>query len=329
MLTWPHANSDWAPYLSAVEPVFVAIGEAVTRHQKLLVVCNDDVLRTRVRDLLHAAGADLTRVTLTVAPSNDTWTRDHGPITAHDHNNNLVLLDFEFNGWGGKYHANLDNEITSRLHVQGLWGEASLVKPGLILEGGSIELDGQGTLLTTTRCLLAATRNAHVSRTELETHLHEWLGVDRFLWLEHGALEGDDTDSHIDTLARFCDPQTIAYVQCTDPQDPHFAALHAMEQELRAFRQRNGAAYRLIPLPWPRAVTNEQGDRLPATYANFLIINHAVLVPTYHDPADNDALTALQRAFPNRKVIGIPCRPLVYQYGSLHCVTMQLPQGLL
>lgn len=200
----------------------------------------------------------------------------------------------------------------------------------LVLEGGGIETDGEGTLLTTEACLLNPNRNPTLSRAEVEAQLGEDFGVDRVLWLANGHLEGDDTDSHIDTLARFCNPTTIAYVRCDDSNDPHYEALAAMEQELQAFRQRNGDPYRLIPLPWPQACFDpEDGHRLPATYANFLIINQAVLVPTYGDPADATALSALAVAFPEHTLIPIECVSVIRQHGSLHCLTMQLPQGSL
>jgi agmatine deiminase len=328
MLTWPHAQSDWAPILDTVEPVFTAIAAAIAHHEIVLIACHDDVVRARVAQLLRAAGVPETRVRLHVAPANDTWARDHGPITVLCRNE-PTLLDYAFNGWGGKYEFALDNLITRRLHAQGAFGEAPLETVDLILEGGSIEVDGQGTLLTTARCLLAPTRNPGRTRAQIETMLAEQLGITRFLWLEHGYLAGDDTDSHIDTLARLCDANTIAYVACDDAADEHYAELQAMEKELQAFRTAAGQPYRLVPLPWPRAKYDDDGARMPATYANFLIINDAVLVPTYDDPADPIALARLRDCFPGRAVIGIDCLPLIYQHGSLHCVTMQIPAGVL
>ncbi|MFL6647021.1 MAG: agmatine/peptidylarginine deiminase, partial [Sulfurifustaceae bacterium] len=239
-----------------------------------------------------------------------------------------LLLDFQFNGWGGKYAHDLDNLITRRLHEGDAFGSTSLETIDLILEGGAVEVDGSGTLLTTSRCLLAPTRNPRLAREAIEQELRDWLGLNRILWLEHGALEGDDTDSHIDTLARFCDARTIAYVTCDDPSDTHYRELKAMEAELKAFRAADGSPYRLVPLPWPRAQYDED-RRLPATYANFLIINGAVLVPTYRDPADAVALRRLGECFPGREIVGIDCLPAIAQNGSLHCLTMQLPEGVL
>jgi len=328
MLTWPHAQSDWAPILLEVEPVFATIAAAIAHHEIVLIVCHDETVRVRVAALLHSAGIPDARLRLFVAPANDTWARDHGPITVLCQGE-ATLLDFGFNGWGGKYAYDLDNLITRRLHAQGAFGDTPLETVDLILEGGSIEVDGQGTLLTTMRCLLSATRNPGRTRAQTEAQLSTLLGITRFLWLEQGYLAGDDTDSHIDTLARLCDVNTIAYVACDDAADEHYAALKAMERELQAFRTAAGQPYRLVPLPWPRARYDDDGARMPATYANFLIINGAVLVPTYDDPADRVALERLQDCFPGREVIGIDCLPLIYQHGSLHCVTMQIPAGVL
>lgn len=330
MLTWPHAHGDWAARLDRVEPVFAAIARAVSRREKALIVCYDEPHRAHVAARLKDAGAQTDRLVLAVAPSNDTWARDHGPIAVAC-GNELRLLDFTFNGWGGKYPAELDNRITETLYRSGVFAPTvALEKPGFVLEGGAIEVDGSGTLLATARCLLAPTRNPTLSAAQLETRLKELLGLTRILWLHHGGLAGDDTDGHIDTLARFCDTHTIAYVRCDDPADEHYEELKAMEAELQSFRAADGRPYRLVPLPWPRARYDEHGRRLPATYANFLVINGAILVPTYDDPAtDEQALACLAACFPGREIVGIPSLALIHQYGSLHCVTMQLPAGVL
>lgn len=328
MLTWPHGHGDWAPWLNQVEPVFVDIARHICRFERLLVVYFDNDHRQHIEAIFHQAKIDSSQVMLTPCRSNDTWARDHGPITVL-RNGKPVLLDFTFNGWGNKFDAALDNQITGHIHQTGVFGATPIETIDIVLEGGGIELDGQGTLLTTTACLLAPTRNPQMSKPQIEQKLCDLFGLNRILWLENGYLAGDDTDSHIDTLARFCDPETIAYVGCDDPEDEHYVALKAMEQELRAFRTADGKPYRLVELPWPAAKYNDEGDRLPASYANFLIINGAVLVPTYEDAADNECLARLRPYFPGREVIGVPCLPLIYQYGSLHCVTMQLPRGVM
>ena len=327
MLTWPHRHSDWAAILDQVEPVYVAIAQQVCRHEALLVACYDPEHREHVRGLLQTAGVDLSRVHCHLAPSNDTWARDHGPITV-ERAGHPVLLDFRFNGWGGKYPHDLDDGITARLHTCGAFGATSREPVALVLEGGSIETDGVGTLLTTRECQLAPTRNPGMDKPRWERDAARLFGTPRVLWLDHGALAGDDTDGHIDTLARFCDEQTIAYVSCEDPDDEHFDGLAAMHGQLQGFRDRHGEPYRLIPLPLPAAQYGSDGQRLPATYANFLIINGAVLVPIYGDALDALALERLAEAFPRHQVVGIDCRALIRQYGSLHCVTMQIPQAV-
>lgn len=238
-------------------------------------------------------------------------------------------MDFGFNGWGLKFPADLDNLISRQLKQKGLL-LPKLNTIGLIMEGGSLESDGLGTILTTAECLLSPNRNPQLDKSEMEQALSSLVGAKRVLWLQHGGLAGDDTDSHIDTLARFCPDNTIVYQACDHPLDEHFEPLKLMERELEAFTAPDGSPYRLIPLPWPKARFDELAHRLPATYANFLIINGAVLVPTYRDP-ENDAI-ALERiaqAFPGRETIGIDSLPLLEQHGSLHCVTMQLPQGVM
>ncbi|WP_026840367.1 agmatine deiminase family protein [Citrifermentans bremense] len=324
LLAWPHENSDWAPYLDAVEPVFAEIVTQISRFETAVVAAAGPDL---VREKLAACGANLERVRIHQLDTNDTWARDFGPITVEDHGA-LRLLNFGFNGWGLKFPSDLDNRINKRLQGLGVWG-APLDTVGLILEGGSIESDGQGTILSTEECLMNDNRNPHLTRIELEEELHGLFGSNRFLWLANGYLAGDDTDSHVDTLARLCPDDTIAYVRCDDPDDEHYPALTAMEQEILSFRTRDGRPYRVIPLPWPSARFDEGGERLPATYANFLVVNGAVLVPTYRDEKDAAALAAVGVAFPGREIVGIDCLPLILQHGSLHCVTMQLPKGTL
>jgi len=322
LLAWPHAESDWRIHLEVVEPVFIEIVRQVSRFEKVLITAPDP---ETVRKSLTRAGTSMERVRLFRIDSNDTWARDFGPITVLE-NGQPILLDFGFNGWGLKFAADLDNLITRRLAKEGAF-RAPLRTLDLILEGGSIESDGDGTILTTSACLLSPNRNPHLSRREIEVKLAGVLGADRFLWLENGHLAGDDTDSHVDTLARLCPDDTILHVSCTDPAEEHYPALSAMVAELHGFRTRKDRPYRLIPLPWPQARHGEEGQRLPATYANFLVINGAVLVPTYGEINDEAALRAIGDAFPGRKVIGVDCRPLIMQHGSLHCVTMQIPKG--
>jgi agmatine/peptidylarginine deiminase len=316
-LTWPHKDTDWADMLSVVENCFAEIARNIIKFEHLLIVCQD---KTTV--IKQIGQADFSKITFAEISSNDTWARDHGGITVFE-DEKRVIYDFTFNGWGQKFGAELDNRITRKLWEGGYFGNSTTYKDCLdfVLEGGSFESDGEGTLLTTAECLLSDNRN-HLNKVDLEIRLKEYFGLDRVLWLHHGYLAGDDTDSHIDTLARFCNPDTVAYVKCEDTNDQHYLALKQMEKELQQFTTKGGKAYQLIPLPMADAVFDD-GYRLPASYANFLIINGAVFVPTYDSPKDKLALSQLQKAFPDRIINGINCLPLIKQHGSLHCVTMQ------
>jgi len=355
-LTWPHENTDWAEILDEVYECFIHIAREVAKRERLLVVTPHPA---RVEEQLRQAGVLMEHVTLFQCPTNDTWARDHGFITVKnekkrtpsqssprgrsEHSSEedislpslvegqgeglLIHLDFCFNGWGMKFASNLDNQINSRLHKAGVMEGEYVDCLDFVLEGGSIESDGMGTLLTTSHCLLAPNRNArHTTKEALEQKFSECFGTRQVLWLDHGYLAGDDTDSHVDTLARLCPDDTIAYVQCTDEADEHYTELLLMEEQLKTFRTLDGRPYRLVPLPMTDAVV-EDGERLPATYANFLIMNGAVLYPIYNQP-EKDTLAGkqLQSIFPDREVVGIDCRALIRQHGSLHCVTMQYPK---
>ncbi len=327
MLTWPAVHTDWIDLLGEAETSYAEIAAAIAWRETCVILCVDAAHRAHILGQLRLQHVNEINLRFVYAPYDDTWVRDYGPITIAN-GTRLMLRDFGFNGWGQKFSALRDNAVTGTLAAQHLF-RPPVSSIGIFLEGGSIETDGRGTLLTTSACLLSKFRNPQLDRTATERELRQHLGVERILWLEHGYLAGDDTDSHIDTLARFCDANTICYVACDDPADEHYAELAAMQNELRALRDADGKPYHLVPLPWPTAKYAEDGHRLPASYANFLIINGAVLAPTYRDDADQEALATLARCFPDREVIGIDCLPLIQQHGSLHCVTMQLPEGVL
>ena len=325
LLAWPHEGTDWAPRLEGVERTYVALVAAITRFQPALVCVADAELRARASALLEVAGVDLSRVRFFQVPYDDTWLRDSGPITLRE-GDGFRLLDFHFTAWGGKFEAGLDDQLVAKLHDSGLLATAAHQRIDFALEGGGIETDGAGTLLSTWTCLHE--RHPDKSREEITAALEQSLVQSRTLWLDHGYLEGDDTDAHIDTLARFAAPDAIVFQACDDPDDSHHAELQAMAAEIAALRQANGQPYRLFPLPWARPILDD-GRRLAASYANFLIINGAVLMPAYGDSADATAAAVLAQAFPGREIVRIDCRPLIWQNGSLHCVTMQLPEGLL
>lgn len=327
-LTWPHYKSDWGYMLEEVTACYVNIATEILRRQKLVVVCSDAQL---VKYELRALESLFDNLLLVELSTNDTWARDHSGISVIK-NGSKCIYDFTFNGWGLKFASDFDNQITRGLFNNKVFkSEVELHnKKIFVLEGGALESDGKGTLLTTTECLLSPNRNSYLSKAGIEDYLKEIFGLDRILWLDYGYLSGDDTDSHIDTLARYCDEHTIVYVKCEDCEDEHYEALDKMERQLKAFVDYTGNPYNLIPLPMATPVYDEDNKRLPATYANFLIMNDAVLMPFYNDNKKNEeAKIQLQKAFPYKKIVGIDCTSLIRQHGSLHCVTMQYPENFI
>ncbi len=327
LLAWPHADTDWAPMLDSVQDCYIKLIEAVTRHASAVVVAPDmGSITTR----LIMSDVDIDRLFWAIIPTNDTWTRDYGPIVTTSGPDDWQINDFCFNGWGLKFAADLDNLVTSRLYHGGTFIGQYKNRLGFVLEGGSIESDGHGTLMTTSRCLMSPNRNGDMSRADIEKYLKDTLNIERVLWVDHGALEGDDTDSHIDTLARFAPDDTILYVGTDDETDSHYDELRRMLDDLKSFRTADGRPYHLIELPLPDPIRDAEGNRLPATYANFLILNDAVLMPTYDQPRkDRLAAQILKIAFPNHTIETVDCRALIEQHGSLHCATMQLPYEIL
>lgn len=291
-LTWPHEHTDWAPILPEITAVYEQMAQEIRKRESLIVV--DDI------------------------PHNDTWARDHGFITVEENGTN-VLLDFCFNGWGEKFEAELDNQINRHLYDKGIVKGIYEDHLDFVLEGGSIESDGKGTVFTTTCCLMAPHRNQPFTQADIEVRLKEYLGAERIVWLNHGSLIGDDTDGHIDTLVRICPDDTILYTG----GDRDHPDLDLMEEELKALRTLDGKPYRLLKLPLPRPIYDDD-YRLPATYANYLVINGAVMVPTYHQQdLDAEAMRMISEAYPDREIIGIDCCAVIKQHGSLHCCTMQ------
>jgi len=320
--TFPHRNSDWAYMYDSIVSCFVEIIQQVAQFEPVLVVCYS---RNEVSGLF--VSATLFPIYFVEIDSNDTWARDHGAISVLK-DGNAVLYDFAFNGWGQKFESSLDNLITMNLSEKGLFSN-ELVSLNFVLEGGSIESDGIGTLLTTSECLLSPHRNPQLNKDQITEFLKELFGLEKVLWLDHGYLRGDDTDSHIDTLARICSPTTIAYVKCDSQTDEHYAALQMMEKQLKSFTNANNEKYKLVALPFPDPCFDAYGERLPATYANFLFVNGGVLVPFYNVPQDQEAQKIFEDLFPDRIVKGVNCRPLIEQHGSLHCITMQYNRKVL
>lgn len=328
-LTFPHQNSDWKEDLELVTPIFIEIVTQITRFENVLLVCQNKAETEKLFQGLDKKQFD--KITFAQIDSNDTWARDHGAITVFEtssDNEEKIHLDFAFNGWGNKFEASKDNQITQNLKKENYLKD-KVDEIDFVLEGGSVESDGKGTILTTSECLLSKERNPNFSREEIEIKVKNYFGVNRILWLENGALEGDDTDAHVDTLARMCPNDTICYVAPPmDKADSHYESLQKMEKELKSLKTADDEFYNLIPLPFAEAAYHsEDNHRLPATYANFLIINNAVLVPTYeNEELDKLALSQVKKAFPNREIIGINCLPIIRQHGSLHCLTMQFPK---
>ena len=299
-LTWPHALTDWALMLDEITETYRQMADAIGRYEPVLIV---------------------------EPPSNDTWARDHAFITLTDDSGQALLLDFKFNGWGEKFPADLDNAINRRLYDEGrVMGEYRDCLD-FVLEGGSIESDGCGTVFTTSCCLLAPHRNQPQTREQIADELKRRLCARRIVWIDHGQLTGDDTDGHIDTLVRICPDDTLLYVGCDNPHDEQYCELLLMEEQLLTLRTLDGRPYRLVKLPVPRPIRDEDGQRLPATYANFLVVNGAVLVPGAGSERDKVAAEQIAKAFPGRDVEVIDCRPLLSGHGGLHCVTMNFPEG--
>lgn len=312
LLAWPHSKTDWAYMLGEVQECYRQIIAAILQAGEKVA-------------LLTPAAEDpkIEGVTTIYVNTNDTWIRDYGPLTIGVD----TLLDFRFNGWGQKFASNFDNQVNRELYRMGVYEHEPLCHKDLVLEGGSIESDGQGTILTTACCLTAPNRNEPLTRTDMEREMLQRLGADKVLWLEHGSLSGDDTDGHIDTLCRLAPGNSIVYTGCQDPADEHFAELSAMTNELHELTNAKGEHFNLVELPLPDPIIDpEEGIRLPATYANYLVLERAVLLPVYGQPLkDQWATMALGVVYPDREIIPVDCRPLIRQHGSLHCATMQIP----
>ena len=318
LMAFPHEGTDWADDLESALTPFIRIAQAIAYAQPVYIICRD---KKSISDRFCSTH----NMSFIEIPTNDTWVRDYGYISIEE-NGETKLFDFTFDGWGGKFDASLDNLVNKTLHKKGYLGLTPLESIDFVLEGGSIESDGAGTIMTTSQCLCNPNRNGGLSKEEITSKLSACLGTQQFLWLNHGYLAGDDTDSHIDTLARFVDRESIAYVKCDDKEDEHYTSLQKMEEELQSFQTIGDKPYRLIPLPMCEAKYDQGGKRLPATYANFLITNKAVLYPTYYAHTDKKAGMIFKEIFPDKEIIPINCEKLIEEGGSLHCSTMQIAQ---
>ena len=300
-LSLPHENTDWKPYLDEILGAYERLVAAIVPFQKVVLICPEDrIFRERF--------AKFDNVEFVKIDTDDTWIRDYGMIDVED-GAKIVSYDFKFNAWGGKFESSKDNAVNLELAKR---FKSDLRSIDLVLEGGSIDFNGRGTLLTTKKCLLNDNRNSHLNKDQIEARLKELFGLRRVIWLKNGFIKGDDTDSHVDTLARFIAPDTIAYASCDDPNDEHFKELAAMKKELES------TGLKLVPLPLPKAKFYG-GKRLGCTYANFIFINGVVIVPTYGDDNDKIALDRLAQELPDHKIIGVDSLVFVRQNGSLHC----------
>lgn len=323
-LSWPHKQESWPGNFAPVPGIFVEIVRQLAPREEVHINVRDAAMETEVRDRLREGGVASAGVVLHQNPTNDAWCRDHGPIFVQrtvEGRREEAIIDWDYNAWGDKYPPyDLDDVVPTRIAREyGL----PVYHPGIVMEGGSLDVNGRGTLLTTESCLLNPNRNPELSRTDIETCLRNYLGVRHILWLGDGIV-GDDTDGHVDDLTRFVDATTLVTAVEPDPADDNHAPLAANLARLREMRDQDGEPFRIVALPMPEPVFFD-GQRLPASYANFYIANGVVLLPTYRSPRDDEARRILQELFPHRRVVGIDCTDLVWGLGAIHCVTQQWP----
>ena len=320
-LTWPHSTEIWGTDHPKVVDLFVRIAKIMISYTKLIIIC----FKSKIVEIFFTV-EEKKSIQFLEIPSNDIWSRDHGFITIYQ-NNTPVLLNFNFNGWGQKFSSNFDNQINKELIKENvLKKDISVKHVPLIFEGGSIDSNGKGYALTTADCIYSKNRNEHIERRELLKKIKALFGLEKLIVLNHGFLAGDDTDSHVDMLARFISHNTIVFASCNDEKDIHFKELQLLKKELETLIDSKNKPYKLIPLPIGKVI-NDEGKRLPASYVNFLIINKVVLVPQYNVPEDKEALKNFKTFFSKRDVIGIDCSLLIKQGGSLHCATMNFYKG--
>lgn len=321
LIAWPDQAGDFGANLNDVEQSYRFIAETISRYESLIILSKNAAHQRHIETLLPV---EKSVIHFIHADYNDIWVRDTAFLTV-EKDGKPLLLNFCFNGWGGKYEYAADNALNRNILKHSPFANNPHLHIDMVLEGGSVESDGKGTILTTKQCLLNPNRNPELSKDEIEAQLQKHFGAERVLWIEQENLDGDDTDAHIDTLARFCSSDTIAYTSSNDPSEKHYQSLKNMESQLKALKTANGKPYKLVALDLPKPIFDADGKRLPANYSNFLILNNAVMVPVYDDPLDQTAVDKLAECFPQHEIIATPCRPIVHQYGSLHCMTMQFP----
>jgi agmatine deiminase len=320
-LSWPHNLESWPGAFEPVPAVFAEIVAALHEHEEVRICAGSEELEASARAALRRRGCESPNVRFFRIPTNDAWMRDHGPIFVRHPERGVAMTDWKYNAWGEKYPPyDLDDRVPSRINET---LRLRRFEPGIVLEGGSIDVNGKGTLLTTESCLLNPNRNPTLSRREIEQHLEEYLGIRHVVWLGDGIV-GDDTDGHVDDLTRFVDATTVVTAVEEDPADENYRALADNVERLRAARDESGRPLSIVTLPMPPAVYFDD-RRLPASYANFYVGNRSVLVPVFDHPRDHIACETLARLFPGRRIAPIHCTALVWGLGAIHCVTQQQP----
>ena len=321
-LTFPWCNDSFPGKMDAILPSYLNFIKTISRGEKVRININDTTLKTKVEGLLKEYSIDESQIELFIHRSDDVWCRDHGP--AFLINNNIserkAIIDWGFNAWGGKYPSENDNRIPSQIAEH---FKLPMYKPGIIMEGGSVDFNGVGSVLTTEACLLNKNRNPELSKKQIEQYLHDYYCVENILWLNDG-IEGDDTDGHIDDITRFINSDTVVTAIETSMSDNNYMPLKVNLHKLSKMHLENGKQLNIIELPMPHKVIHE-GQRLPASYANFYISNNAIIVPTFRCKADDKAMSILAKLFPDRKVVGIDSVDLVWGFGSFHCLSQQEP----
>ena len=333
-LAWPHNPEDWPGKFAPIPSLYAEIVRLLAAHELVHLVVEDAGAESRIRNILERAGANLDLVRFHRWPTNRSWTRDTGPIFIRNTKGKVALTDWRFNAWAKYDDWQLDDKLPAKA-AKALklpsWQPTAKIGRGrerrVVLEGGSIDTNGQGILLTTEECLLSEVqaRNPGLSREQMQQVFHDFLGIDQVLWLDRG-IAGDDTHGHVDDITRFVGPETILTAVEPDATDPNHEPLAENLARLRAARTLEGKQFNVVEMPMPRPVVF-RGQRLPASYANFYIANGLVLVPTFHDPNDRIALNIIAELFPEREVIGIHAVDLVWGLGTLHCMTQQQPAG--
>jgi len=321
-LSWPHKEASWPGKIETIYPIYARFIKAVAEGERVCINVADEAMKQKALRHLQAVEADLSRVEFFLHPTNDAWCRDHGPaFLINPAEKKKMIVDWGYNAWGGKYPPfDLDDVVPTRIahhyHIP-------VVHPGIVMEGGSVEFNGKGTLLTTTACLLNPNRNPHLNQEQIEAYLRDYYGVTNILWLGDGII-GDDTDGHIDDLTRFVNEDTVVTVVEQNQSDENYAPLKENVELLEKLKLENGRSIKIVELPMPAPVVYED-QRLPASYANFYISNNYVVVPTFRDKQDDVALDILQKHFPDRKVLGLDSWDIIWGLGSFHCLSQQEP----